>query len=376
MQKGLRRALYIFLILLLMYMSLPTSGTWFYLNHVRWLYVLILSFLATSILTPAAIYIANKKKIYDYPNDRKIHSKPIPRLGGLAIYLGFLFAILRNLNFSNELKGVVIGATIIVLIGTLDDVKGISARWKFLGQLLATVIIIFCGVRITVFPRGMPGEYFVELFFTILGVVGVTNAMNFMDGMDGLATGLGVVCGASFLIIAVQTGQRHLSWVTIALVGSCLGFLPYNFKPAKIFLGDAGSTFIGFTLAGIAIMGSWVVTKYNPMVATSVPILILSVCIFDMIYTTVSRIKNGSVRNFKEWLEYTGKDHLHHRLNFLGFSERETVFVICAISIILGLSAVVLRNAGTFEAILLLVQATMIYIVIVGLMFVARTHRE
>jgi len=376
MNKNVRKVFFVVLILLLVYMSLPTSGTWFYLNRVRWLYVLILSFLGTSILTPIAIYIANKNKIYDYPDERKIHSKPIPRLGGLAIYLGFIFAILRNLNFSNELKGVVIGATIIILIGTLDDIKGISARWKFLGQLLATAIIIFYGVRITVFPRGMPGEHLIEIFFTVLGVVGVTNAINFMDGMDGLATGLGVVCGASFLIIAVQTGQRHLSWVTIALVGSCLGFLPYNFKPAKIFLGDAGSTFIGFTLAGIAIMGSWVVTRYNPMVATSVPVLILSVCIFDMIYTTVSRIRNGSVRNFREWLEYTGKDHLHHRLNFLGFSERETVFVICAISMILGLSAIVLRNASAFEAILLLVQATMIYIVIVGLMLVARGQKR
>jgi UDP-GlcNAc:undecaprenyl-phosphate GlcNAc-1-phosphate transferase len=196
--------------------------------------------------------------------------------------------------------------------------------------------------------------------------VGITNAVNFFDGMDGLATGLTAICSLSFFVVALITGQQYLGFLTIALAGSCIGFLKFNFKPASIFLGDAGSTFLGFTLAGIAIMGNW--AEKNPKVALSLPIIILSVFIFDMIYITIARVWDGRVRSFKEWIEYTGKDHLHHRLVTLGFNETQTVLLIYLIAACLGISGINLRASKDLMVSLEFIQAFFIFTIVVILM--------
>jgi UDP-GlcNAc:undecaprenyl-phosphate GlcNAc-1-phosphate transferase len=200
--------------------------------------------------------------------------------------------------------------------------------------------------------------------------VGITNAVNFFDGMDGLATGLTAIGSLSFFVVALITGQQYLGFLTIALAGSCLGFLKFNFKPASIFLGDAGSTFLGFTLAGIAVMGNW--AKDNPKVALSLPIIILSVFIFDMIYITIARVWDGRVRSFKEWIDYTGKDHLHHRLATLGFNETQTVLLIYLIAACLGISGINLRASEDLRVYLEFIQAFFIFIIIVILMISGR----
>jgi UDP-GlcNAc:undecaprenyl-phosphate GlcNAc-1-phosphate transferase len=209
-----------------------------------------------------------------------------------------------------------------------------------------------------------------EVLLTIIWIVGITNAVNFFDGMDGLATGLAVIGSLSFFIVAEITGQSYLGFLTIALAGSCLGFLKFNFKPASIFLGDAGSTFLGFTLAGIAIMGGW--AEKNPKVALSLPILVLSVFIFDMIYITIARVFKGVVRSFKEWIEYTGKDHLHHRLVTLGFNETQTALLIYLIAACLGISGINLRASEDLRVYLEFIQAFFIFIIIVILMIAGR----
>ncbi|HCJ66597.1 MAG TPA: hypothetical protein DHV62_04545, partial [Elusimicrobia bacterium] len=186
------------------------------------------------------------------------------------------------------------------------------------------------------------------------------------------ATGLSVVCVVSMLIVGIQTGEKWFIFLCAAFIGASFGFLPYNFKPASIFLGDAGATFLGFTVASLAIMGSWGQVGYSPMIATATPVLILSVLIFDMVYTTISRIKNGTVCNFRQWLEYTGKDHLHHRLVHLGLTEKEAVIFIYALTLALGLGAVVLRNGKTLDSFLLLIQATIIFLIVTVLMIVGR----
>jgi UDP-GlcNAc:undecaprenyl-phosphate GlcNAc-1-phosphate transferase len=196
--------------------------------------------------------------------------------------------------------------------------------------------------------------------------VGITNAVNFFDGMDGLATGLTIIGSLSFFIVAEITGQSYLGFLTIALAGSCLGFLKFNFKPASIFLGDAGSTFLGFTLAGIAVMGNW--AEKNPKVALSLPIIILSVLIFDMIYITIARVWDGRVRSFKGWVEYTGKDHLHHRLVALGFNETQTVLLIYLIAACLGLGGINLIATGDIRIYFEFIQAFFIFIIVVILM--------
>jgi len=303
------------------------------------------------------------------PDERKIHKKPIPLLGGLAIYISYVVTIFLNFNFSLELKGVIIGGTIILFLGLIDDIKGLSATWKLTSQILASCTLIVCGVKLSFLPNTWWGNGG-EILLTIFWVVGITNAVNFFDGMDGLAVGLTAVCTLSFFIVAQITGQSYLGYLTIALAGSCCGFLKFNFKPASIFLGDAGSTFLGFTLAGIAVMGGW--AEKNPKVALGLPVLILSVFIFDMIYITVARIAKGTVRNFKEWVEYTGKDHLHHRLMTLGFNETQTVLLIYLITASLGIGGINLRATDDLRIYFEFLQAFFIFIIIVILMLAGR----
>jgi len=335
----------------------------------RWLFLLVFSFLLAFLSTKVIGRIATKLKILDHPNERKIHKKPIPLLGGLAIFAAYVGTIVFNFNFSRELKGVVIGGTIILIIGLIDDIKHIPATWKLISQVLASSILILYGVKLSFLPNTWWGNAG-EILLTVIWVVGITNAVNFFDGMDGLATGLTVIGSLSFFIVAEISGQSYLGFLTIALAGSCLGFLKFNFKPASIFLGDAGSTFLGFTLAGIAVMGGW--AEKNPMVALSLPILVLSVLIFDMIYITIARIWDGRVRSFKGWVEYTGKDHLHHRLVALGFNETQTVLLIYLIAACLGISGINLRASEDLRVYLEFIQAFFIFIIVVILMITGR----
>jgi len=335
----------------------------------KWLFLFVFSFLLTFLSTKVIGRIAAKLKILDHPDERKIHKKPIPLLGGLAIFASYIATIIFNFNFSIELKGVVIGGTIILIVGLIDDIKHIPATWKLISQVLASGILILYGVKLSFLPNTWWGNAG-EVLLTVIWVVGITNAVNFFDGMDGLATGLTVIGSLSFFIVAEITGQSYLGFLTIALAGSCLGFLKFNFRPASIFLGDAGSTFLGFTLAGIAIMGGW--AEKNPKVALSLPILILSVFIFDMIYITIARVWDGRVKNFKEWIEYTGKDHLHHRLVALGFNETQTVLLIYLIAACLGLGGINLIATEDLRIYFEFIQAFFIFAIVVILMITGR----
>jgi UDP-GlcNAc:undecaprenyl-phosphate GlcNAc-1-phosphate transferase len=196
-------------------------------------------------------------------------------------------------------------------------------------------------------------------------IIGIANAMNFFDGMDGLAAGLGAVISFFLGVVAFQTGQPFLGWVAIAMLGGCLGFLPFNFrikKSAAIFLGDAGSVVIGFILACVAVYGDW--AQGNPVVALVSPVLIFWILIFDMVHITVDRILTGKVKNFRQWIEYVGKDHLHHRLaNVLG-GRKQSVLFIYLLGVCLGTSAVVLRNARPTDAVLLIIQACIMVVLI------------
>jgi len=335
----------------------------------RGLYLLLFAFLLSFLFTPVIRYVATKLRILDIPEERKIHKKPIPLLGGLAIYISYVVTIFFNFSFSIELKGVVIGGTIILLVGLIDDIWKVSATWKLVSQILASSVLIAFGVKLSFLPNNWWGNGG-EIILTIIWVVGITNAVNFFDGMDGLAAGLTAICSLCFFIVAAITHQGYIGFLTIALAGSCLGFLKYNFKPATIFLGDSGSTFLGFTLAGIAVMGGW--AEKNPKVALSLPILILSVFIFDMIYITIARSLDGKVRNLKEWIEYTGKDHLHHRLVNLGFMETETVLFIYLIAACLGISGINLKTTGDLKIYFELLQGFYIFIIVVILMLAGR----
>lgn len=365
-----RKAYYILLVIILFSLLQPKGGTWSWLWHIRWLYVFILSFVFAQLLTPCAIWLGYRFGILDNPGPRKIHSVPIPRIGGLAVFLAFVLSTARNYQFSRELAGLLAGSSIIYITGLLDDIFSLRASTRLFAQIAASLVVIASGVVLTVVPSSVPGHYVLSAIITVLWFIGITNAINFMDGVDGLATGMTAVCAFLFFLIAWPSRQSYLAYCTIAITGAALGYLPYNWKPARVFLGDAGATFLGFFIAGVAVMGSW--ANDNPMVALSTPLLILGIPIFDMIYTTVSRIRNGSVRTFRQWLEFAGRDHFHHRLMHLKLSEKQTVLFILLINFCLGLGALVLRDTGTRGSALLLLQSILIFIIIVVLMLLGR----
>ena len=347
---------------------LPATRAWFIGRGMRWFFIFLLSLFLSLLLTPAVRRLARRLEVLDAPSSRKAHERSTPLLGGMAIFLSFAIAVIYNLYFSFQLKGVAIGATLVMVFGLADDIWDLPALMKLMIQLCAVGVMIVYGVSGNFMPTSFLGDGF-EVPLTIIWMIGITNAVNFLDGMDGLATGLGLIASTFISLVALQTGQRFLLFLAVALAGSCLGFLPYNFhprKPATIFLGDAGSQFIGFTLAGMAIMGNWAIG--DPVKAYSMPIQILAIPIFDMTYITSTRIYWGRIRSFREWLEYTGRDHLHHRLENLGLSKKQTVLFIYFLATALGVSAVVLKNGRTLDAVVLLFQAAMLLLITAMLM--------
>jgi len=360
----------IFLVIL----ALPTVKQYFFFNPgFRWLYILIFSFAASYFLIPFCRMAAIRLNILDRPDWRKIHSVPIPLFGGLGLYLAFLASLMFNNVFYPGMKSLLLGASIILIVGLWDDIRPIPALLKFTFQvIIALLVILFGNIQLTFFYH-TPFAPFINIPLTILWIVGITNAMNFFDGIDGLAATMSIIIAVFLGVIAFKTGQTALGWFSVALAGSCMGFMPYNLrigKPALLFLGDAGSTFMGFTLAGLAVLGEWSNTSH--FVSLTAPILIFGVLIFDMIYVNLSRIKNRLARNFFELLTCVNKDHLHHRLILMGFTGKETLFIVTVISACLGVSALIIMNQEVIQAILGLSQAVMILGLIVILMLKGR----
>jgi UDP-GlcNAc:undecaprenyl-phosphate GlcNAc-1-phosphate transferase len=335
-------------------------------------YIFIFSLGLAYFITPLIIRLARKTNVLDHPDPRKVHARPMPLLGGVVIYIAFLLPLLPLISTSHYLQGVIIAASLIFITGLIDDIRKLSAFTRLIVQIAAALILIKYGIQVSFLPQGPVGDA-IECFLTIVWVVGITNAMNCLDGIDGLLSSIGIVTGACFFALAYQTNQLWLGCVAIALVGSLLGFLRYNFSPAKIFLGDAGSTLIGFLLSSIALLGNW---AQDSKVSLLVPVLILGVPIFDMCFTTVMRIREGLVKNVAQWLHYAGKDHFHHRLLDLGLGPRGATILISSVSFCLGISALALRKTDLQIAFLLLAQAAIVFIIIAILMVAGTMARK
>lgn len=343
----------------------PSVREYFVSEGIRWLYILWLSFATTFALTPVMIWLGLRWGLVDQPSERKIHLVAIPRIGGVAVYLGFAGSVLVNSILPFNLEAILLAGSLLLVVGVADDARELPAWVKLAAQIMASGFVIYSGIMLTLFPPGPLGTT-INLFLTLLWMVGITNAFNFFDGMDGLATGLSMLMAFFMGVVAFQTDQPGLGWLAVAVIGASVGFFPYNFRsnkrPALIFLGDGGAMFLGFTLACLAVKGNW--ADNNPIVSFSTPLLIFGVLIYDMIHITVERIVTGKVSTVKEWIDYVGKDHLHHRLERLLGSNRASVKMIFALTTCLGLAAIVLRKAGTTEAILLLAQAALIVIIL------------
>jgi len=301
--------------------------------------VFYLASLAALVLIPPLRWVAFQLGILDHPKEYGIHNRSVPRLGGMAIYIAFVLGSLYRMDLSEPLKGVLVGSTLIFVTGLLDDLIYLRAGLKLVLQIVACGIMMFkYGVMLHVFPHAA-----INAFFTALGIIGLTNAVNFLDNMDGLAAGLVMISSLAIFFVAYTTRQFWLGYLSMALVGATAGFLVYNLRKAYVFMGDSGSTFLGFTLASFTVMCEW---SYFLPVTLAVPLLILGVPILDMILITVLRVKEDKVSTLKEWIDYTGKDHLSHRLMRLGLGERGAVFVLWGVQVLFSSVAITLLPQG------------------------------
>ncbi|MFH1569312.1 MAG: MraY family glycosyltransferase [Gemmatimonadota bacterium] len=344
----------------------------------RWLHLLLLAAAAAYVATPVAYHLAHRLGALDMPAGRKAHGEPTALLGGAAVYGAFALAVLRNFTFSVELKGVALGASLVFAIGVLDDLWEVSARLRLAGQVVAVGILIHYGVAVSFLPEtwwGHAGEW----LLTALWVIGITNAVNFLDGMDGLAAGCSGIGAAFFGLVALQNGQYYMLFLALPLAGACAGFLVYNFRPgrrAHIFLGDGGSTFLGFMMASLAVMGDWA-SGSDSMVRLMVPVLILGVPIFDMTFTTIVRVATGQVRTVRQWLEYTGRDHIHYQLEAMRTGRAGAVVIIYTLCLWLGLSALALKNTTGINALLQVAQSAIVFgLLAFFMLFVRRKYTE
>ncbi|MFH1826096.1 MAG: MraY family glycosyltransferase [bacterium] len=301
--------------------------------------------LVTYFCTPVVRLFAQKINAVDIPNDRKVHSEPIPRLGGLAIYAGFLAALAAAsilISYSGMrvdwrmIFGVCLGGTLLLAIGLLDDIRGLRPMTKLFWQIAAAAIVIAWGIEINFLSNPFNGIYILGFFaipLTLLWVVGLTNAMNLIDGLDGLAAGVTAISCLTLFVVALRTHQIGAALLMLALGGAALGFLRFNFFPASIFLGDSGALFLGFVLASASIVG---VLKTTLVVALVIPVLILGVPIFDTLFAIGRRLKNR-----KHPFEADNK-HIHHMLLRAGFEKREAVLAIYIVCFLLSFIALVM----------------------------------
>lgn len=304
-------------------------------------------------VTPGVIALAAKTGAMDAPDARKVHKKPIPRIGGIGIYFAFMVGALSVLAFAElsgevrtELAGLLVSGSLIVLIGIIDDYKNLPAKVKLLGQIAAACVLVFVfDVRIDFITDPFGDYIFLEALAapaTIFWLVGLTNTVNLIDGLDGLAAGVSMIASVTICLVALQQDIALVAMLTAALAGAAIGFLYYNFNPARIFMGDSGSMFLGFMLAGISVIGA---VKSAATIALIVPILALGLPILDTAFAIVRRYRGG-VPIFKP-----DKGHLHHRLLDLGFTQRQAVLLMYVISALLGLSAVALTEVSNQAAV-------------------------
>lgn len=310
---------------------------------------LIISF----VLTPFVMRLAHKVGAIDIPkDDRRMHAKPIPRLGGLAIFIGCVISILLFAELDTQLCGILIGSTIIVSVGIVDDIRPLGAGVKLILQILSALVAVGNGVIIQAIANPLPfgGEYLNfgpwAIPITVIWIVAVTNSVNLIDGLDGLADGVSTIGALTMLIIALLMGDIPMAIICGAMVGACVGFIPYNMNPAKIFMGDTGSTFLGYMLATVSVLGLF---KLYAVISFIVPFIILGFPIFDTCSAFTRRILKGQSPMTAD------RSHTHHKLIDMGMNQKQAVATLYMVATVLGLCAVMIVSSGYMKLILSMV---------------------
>lgn len=319
---------------------------------------LLVCFIVSIIITPLVKKLAITIGAVDQPNDRKVHTNVMPRLGGLAIIFSSLLGILIFLPDTLTILPIIVGATIITCVGVLDDLFGLAPKFKLSGQLLAAVVTVVGGVQIEfiTLPFGDKIEFgHLAIPLTIIWIVGITNAINLIDGLDGLAAGVSSIALLTISGMAISMGSTFIAVIGLVVLGSTLGFLFYNFHPARIFMGDTGALFLGYMISVLAVMGLF---KNVALFSLIVPLLILAIPILDTIFAVIRRIL------LKKPLAVADKLHLHHCLLKLGFSHSQTVILIYVMSGFFSIAAVILTRTtlwgSTFIIVTLLITIELI----------------
>jgi UDP-GlcNAc:undecaprenyl-phosphate GlcNAc-1-phosphate transferase len=326
----------------------------------QYLLIFATAFALALVFTPVAIWIAPKIGAVDIPKDnRRMHTKAMPRFGGMAIYIGTVTSMLIFLPFSTQLMGVIAGGTLIFLVGIIDDLRNLPAKVKLGCQILCALILFQFSVRINFIGNPFGDGYFflpwiIQLLVTVIWVVGITNTINLIDGLDGLAGGVAFIASITIAYTAFINGRTEACMAMLAIAGGALGFLPFNFNPAKIFMGDGGALFLGFMLAGLSVMSPM---KSATMLATVVPVLVLGLPIFDTAFAILRRVIN------KRPIMEADKGHLHHRIMAAGLGQRRTVLTLYGISGVMGVAAILISRDLLIESgLLIIIAATFIYV--------------
>lgn len=313
------------------------------------------SFITVLVITPFVIKLAVKIGAVDRPNGRKVHTKVMPRLGGLAIFIGVAVGYFVGGVYKEQVTGMTVGAIIIVLVGMLDDLYELSPKVKLAGQLLAAFVVVASGLKVDLLTVPFIGTFDLGLWsypITIFWIVAITNAINLIDGLDGLSAGISAIGIAAIAVMAGMAGKMLIFTLCLILLGSVIAFLFYNFHPAKIFMGDTGALFLGYAISVLSVLGLY---KSVTLFSFVVPVIILGVPIFDTTFAIIRRIVN------KRPISAPDKLHLHHRLLALGFSHRNTVLLIYAFGLMFAISAI-LFSASTLWQSILIVFALIVFV--------------
>ncbi len=324
---------------------------------IHYIVTFFLAFGITFCLTPLVKCFAIKVGAVDAPDARKVHTGLVPRLGGLAIFIGYMISLLYSVGMDTQIQLLTVGSCILVGVGIWDDIKQIGPKTKLLGQIIAAAVVVFGGVNIAYLsnPWGdillLPP--WISVPFTIFWIVSFTNMVNLIDGLDGLAAGISLIACMAIFVVALSNGQLETATIAIALAGAILAFLKYNFNPAKIFMGDTGSMLLGYTLGVISVIG---LVKTAATIALIVPVVALGVPILDTAFAIIRRYMNGRPV-FKP-----DKGHLHHRLLAMGLSQKQAVLLMYAVTAYFGVLAIVMAELSFIVGVALMTVSLLVVI--------------
>ena len=343
----------------------------------RLLLAAAVAFAIAFLTTPPVKRFAESIGAIDVPKDeRRVHNHPIPRMGGLAIFLGFVLSMLLFVDMSTQIVGLLLGTVIIAVMGALDDIVNLNAWVKLAGQIVAAGVAIRCGIVVDAISNFTPSGGTTFLYtnwlaipITLFWIVACTNAVNLIDGLDGRAVGVSTISSLTMLLVSLFVAEPSVSLILAALTGACVGFMPYNLNPAKIFMGDVGSQMLGFVLSTASIIGLF---KFHAIISFLVPLLALAVPLADTVFAFIRRIVHGQSPF------HADRGHFHHRLLALGMSQKQAVAVLYGVSAVLGLIAVLMTGRSVVLRIVCIAAAFLISITIWLLVLhsIPRTQKE